>query len=176
MEDWTTRISMTTLYSTEFKQKPWSVPQISYQILPPSPQVRLWAPQLAFTNALGPFQVSIQLKQRSVKRSQLRWVKSFAHTFFLHPQALMFQNFQTVVDELSVATIVLENNPWHDDISQSLECKILSFQRACYIIALRLWIQCLWELSEPAKGILPGVCLWIWPALLSIWHTGKFDK
>jgi len=45
--------------------------------------VRLWAPQLAFTNALGPF--------------------------------------QTVVDELSVATIVLENNPWHDDISQSLE-------------------------------------------------------
>ena len=40
----------------------------------------------------------------------------------------MFQNFQTVVDELSVATIVLENNPWHDDISQSLECKILSFQ------------------------------------------------
>jgi len=45
--------------------------------------VRLWAPQLAFTNALGPF--------------------------------------QTVVDELSVATIVLESNPWHDDISQSLE-------------------------------------------------------
>ena len=83
---------------------------------------------------------------------------------------------QTVVDELSVATIVLENNPWHDDISQSLECKILSFQLACYIISLRLWIQCLWELSEPAKGILPGVCLWIWPALLSIWHTGKFDK
>ena len=33
-----------------------------------------------------------------------------------------------MVDELSVATIVLENNPWHDDISQSLECKILSFQ------------------------------------------------
>ena len=143
MEDSTTKISTTTLCSTEFKQKHWSVPQIFYQILPPSPQVRLWAPQLAFTNALGPFQVGIQLKQRSVKRSQLRGSKVLRTLFFLHPQALMFQNFQTVVDELSVATIVLENNPWHDDISQSLECKILSFQRACYIISLRLWIQCL---------------------------------
>ena len=96
------------------------------------------------------------------------------HFFLWYP--LIFQNCQTVVDELSVATIVLENNPWHDDISQSLECKILLLQLACYIISLRLWIQCLWELSEPSKGILPGVCLWIWPALLSIWHTGKFDK
>ena len=31
--------------------------------------------------------------------------------------------FQTEVDELSVATIVLESTPWHDDITQSLECK-----------------------------------------------------
>ena len=39
----------------------WLVPWIIFQQhllnLPP-PQVRLWAPQLAFTNALGPFQVS----------------------------------------------------------------------------------------------------------------------
>ena len=32
-----------------------------------------------------------------------------------------------MVDELSVATIVLESSPWHDDISQSLECKRLLF-------------------------------------------------
>ena len=31
-----------------------------------------------------------------------------------------------MVDELSVATIVLESNPWHDDISQSLECNATS--------------------------------------------------
>ena len=38
-----------------------------YQILPPSPQVRLWAPQLAFTNALGHFQVCLQPLHSSVK-------------------------------------------------------------------------------------------------------------
>ena len=43
-----------------------------YQILLPFLKVRLWAPQLAFTNALGPFQVCLQLTQPSVKRSQLR--------------------------------------------------------------------------------------------------------
>ena len=159
MEDWTTKISTTTLCSTEFKQKHWSVPQIFFI------KFYLLLHRLDFgpLNSLSPM---LWVLSRFVFNS---------HNHLLNDHNLrvrIFRNCQTVVDELSVATIVLENNPWHDDISQSLECKIVSFALACYIISPRLWIQCLWELSEPAKGILPGVCLWIWPALLSIWHTG----
>ena len=46
---------------------------------------QLWTPQLAFINALGPY--------------------------------------QTVVDDLSVCTIVLEKNPTFNDLTQSLECQ-----------------------------------------------------
>ena len=45
----------------------------------------LWTPQLAFVNALGPY--------------------------------------QTVVDDISVCTIVLEENPTNNDLTNSLECK-----------------------------------------------------
>ena len=175
MEDWTTKISTTTLYSTVFKQKHWSVPQIFFKFY-------FLLLRLGFgpLNSLSPM---LLVLSRFVFNSHIdllndnNWEdRKFCIHFFFFWYFLIFQNCQTVVDELSVATIVLENNPWHDDISQSLECKIVSFALACYIISPRLWIQCLWELPEPAKGVLPGVCLWIWPALLSIWHTGKFDK
>ena len=46
---------------------------------------KLWTPQLAFINALGPY--------------------------------------QTLVDDISVCTIVLEKTPTFNDLTQSLECK-----------------------------------------------------
>ena len=46
---------------------------------------QLWTPQLAFINALGPY--------------------------------------QTVVDDISVCTIVLEKTPTYHDLTQSLECE-----------------------------------------------------
>ena len=68
---------------------------------------------------------------------------------------------QTVVDELSVATIVLESNPWHDDISQSLECNVSSSFRTRFSNGSfpRLRIQRLRKFVEPATRILSGVCL-----------------
>ena len=48
----------------EFKQRLWLVQQTIKSIIPNlSSQVRLWAPQLAFTNALGPFQVLFSVLQ-----------------------------------------------------------------------------------------------------------------
>ena len=58
---------------------------------------RLWTPQLAFINALGPY--------------------------------------QTVVDDISVCTIVLEKTPSFNDLTQSLECKtnwsIVNYENFC---------------------------------------------
>ena len=47
----------------------------------------LWTPQLAFVNALGPY--------------------------------------QTVVDDISVCTIVMEENPTFNDLTNSLECELI---------------------------------------------------
>ena len=55
----------------------------------------LWTPQLAFVNALGPY--------------------------------------QTVVDDISVCTIVLEENPTFNDLTNSLECKYKDCRRTIWI-------------------------------------------
>ena len=55
----------------------------------------LWTPQLAFVNALGPY--------------------------------------QTVVDDISVCTIVLEENPTFNDLTNSLECKYKDCKRTIWI-------------------------------------------
>ena len=64
---------------------------------------KLWTPQLAFINALGPY--------------------------------------QTVVDDLSVCTIVLEDQPSYDDMIESNECKkcYLPTTSGCYSCLCRLW-------------------------------------
>ena len=94
---------------------------------------KLWTPQLAFINALGPY--------------------------------------QTLVDDISVCTIVLEKTPTFNDLTQSLECKKYD-NDTCNILLSRLWVQCLHQCYQSSEGILSGVCLWIWPLLLSFWYPG----
>ena len=63
---------------------------------------QLWTPQLAFINALGPY--------------------------------------QTVVDDISVCTIVLEKTPTFNDLTQILECMTNIHPNICIFVNFRLRI------------------------------------
>ena len=68
--------------------------------------VRIWTPALKFLNALG-------LQNKSIIYHLLNFLDIF----------LLAGPYQTVVDDLNVCTIILENPPTFDDYFKSIECK-----------------------------------------------------